>query len=623
MLRRAVDIEGRGSRRMRPGLVAAGAAVVALVATSCAFLPVPLPARDTTSNGGPPCADASMRSCALPYPSDEFTVADSSTETGVRVEMPEGVIDRAARDRLGPGATVEDAFGGADGFSAVTPVIFELDRSVDPSSMPADGGDVIAVFDVATGARVPIRAEISKDSIRFGAMNTIVMAWPTVRFDYGHTYVARLNRGLHANVGELATAPGIATVSSEYVAGIRSALRAIEGDRWSDVISATTFTVRSRANANHDLVEMARLARADDHPVRNLEVGAPFLVTDASAVVHGEVRLTDFRDDDGVADPANGPTEIWERFLMVLPKSPAGPDGAPVAVYGHGLTVSKETMVAVASANARRGVATVGVDVPNHGERQDEGGFLLDITHPETFGRLTSMTLQGEVDNLSMMKSVEQHFGDLRFDAPLLGSAPPRLDTSRVLYEGTSMGGVLGAAEVPLAPELDGAFLQVPGVGTVDIIVHSALWPLFMRVVPDGIPAGDAAALIGAAGMLLDRSDAVNVLDADHAGAAPIFAQYGVGDGIVPGFSTSRLMTLLDLPLIGPDLTPVLTPVRRLPTNEVPADGWGAEQVWNTQSSVELMALGGHLSFMDPVAQKLFDEWLVNRLSASGIPPSG
>ena len=348
---------------------------------------------------------------------------------------------------------------------------------------------------------------------------------------------------------------------------------------------------------------------------------APFLVTDASAVVHGEVRLTDFRDADGVAAPENGPAENWERFLMVLPKHPAGPAGAPVVVYGHGLMVSKETMVAVASDNARRGVATVGIDIPNHGERQDEGGFLLDIAQPETFGRLTSMTLQGEIDNLSMMRSVEQHFGDLRFETPLLGSAPPRLDPSRLLYEGTSMGGVLGAAEVPLASELDGAFLQVPGVGIVDIIVHSALWPLFMKIVPDGIPAGDAAALIGAASMLIDRSDAVNVLDADHTGDAPIFAQYGVGDGIVPGFATARLLTLLDLPLIGPELTPVPTPVRRLSTDEVPADGWGAQQVWNTQSSVELMALGGHLSFMDPVAQKLFDDWLVSRLAATGIGP--
>ena len=620
MLRGSVDNWGRGLRRTRPGPVAAAA--VGLLATSCAFLPVPLPSREADPFGGPPCADAAMRSCALPYPSNEFTVADASSDTGVRVEMPDAVIDRVARDRLGPGASVADAFGGADGFSAVTPVIFELDRSVDPASMPADGGDVIAVFDVATGERVPIRAEISKDSIRFGAMNTIVMAWPAVRFDYGHTYVARLNRGLHANVGELVRAPGIAPVSSEYVAGIRSALRAIEGDRWSDVISATTFTVRSRTNANHDLVEMARIARADDHPVRNLEVGAPFLVTDASAIVHGEVRLTDFRDTNGVAAPENGPSENWERFLMVLPKHPAGPAGAPVVVYGHGLMVSKETMVAVASDNARRGVATVGIDIPNHGERQDEGGFLLDIARPETFGRLTSMTLQGEIDNLSMMRSVEQHFGDLRFEAPLLGSAPPRLDPSRLLYEGTSMGGVLGAAEVPLAPELDGAFLQVPGVGIVDIIVHSALWPLFMKVVPDGIPAGDAAALIGAASMLIDRSDAVNVLDADHTGDAPIFAQYGVGDGIVPGFTTDRLLTLLDLPLIGPELTPVPTPVRRLSTDEVPADGWGAQQVWNTQWSIELMALGGHLSFMDPVAQTLLDDWLVSRLAATGISPS-
>ena len=46
-------------------------------------------------------------------------------------------------------------------------------------------------------------------------------------------------------------------------------LAAVEGDRWDEVVSATTFTVRSAENATAQLDEMVRIARAEDHPFRN------------------------------------------------------------------------------------------------------------------------------------------------------------------------------------------------------------------------------------------------------------------------------------------------------------------------------------------------------------------
>lgn len=618
------DRSGRGP--MARGVVVVAA--LAVLATGCALNARPVPMAPTPDASSPerPCTVAAVRSCALPYPSDEFTVADALSATGRRVQMPEGVVPRRITDRLGPGATQEDAFRDADGFSALTPIMFEVERPVRPGSLPADGGDVLALFDLDTGERVPIRADVPADAARHGAPDTIVVAWPRVRLEFGHRYVARLTNGIRAaSGGPLTRTPGLST-DHEYARSLRAGLAEVEGDRWDQIVSATRFTVRSEENATAEIDRMAAIARAEDHPLRKVRVQPPLLVKNASAVVTGEVLLSDFRDEDGVARVANGSTPRWERFLMVLPQSPAGEDGAPVGIYGHGLTVAKETMFGVASANAKLGIATIGIDVPNHGDRQGSAdrGYLLDLSNPRRFGRLASMPLQGIVDHVSLLMAVQDHLGDLELELPALPGqarvAAPRLDTSRILYAGTSMGGVLGASFSALAPELDGSFLQVAGTGIADIIYNSLLWPLFMPVLPSGASTGDAYALMGVATMLLDPADNANLVERTRRNGNPVFLTYGMGDGIVSNGASERLVHLLDLPLVGPQLRPLEH--GRFPSiSERPeADGWGVAQIASSFPA-DLRSFGAHVSFAEPRSERVLVQWLEGRLRSMGLDP--
>ena len=119
------------------------------------------------------------------------------------------------------------------------------------------------------------------------------------------------------------------------------------------------------------------------------------------------------------------------------------------------------------------------------------------------------MCLLPELDELSLYEAVQQHFGGIdlmpwSFPFGGLPDGVADLDPTRVIYEGTSMGGFLGASFVALTPELDGGFLQVPGSGIIDTLYHSLIWPLFTGVVPSGASPGDTQALVGAVGMLLD-----------------------------------------------------------------------------------------------------------------------
>lgn len=608
--------------RDRRGALAGALFALTLVAGACAFVPanvqVTIPPPSDRN-----CTATVVRSCALPYPSNEFTVADPAATTGRRLVAPEGVIDQKTLDRMGPGASLADAFAAADGFSALTPVIFEMPVAVRPASVPEDGGEVLAVFDLESGRRVPMKVGVPADAARHGAPDTIVMAWPRVRFEYGHTYVARITSAVRSHTGApVPRANGMAQLSDERISSLRDDLDRVEPGRWDDVVNATRFTVRSQGNATHELDAMAAAVRGADHPVRNLRVDQPWLVDGAAAVVTGEVQLSDFRDEHGVARAANGGTPTWERFIMALPEQPAGVDGAPVAIYGHGITASKETMLITASTNAKKGIATIGVDVPNHGDRQvGDGGYVIDIATPRKFGRLASMPLQGILDQLSLLLAVTEHMGSLELMVPASVRGPahraPDLDVDTVLYEGTSMGGVLGAAFAALAPELDGSFLQVPGVGIGQIIMNSLLWPIFMGVVPHGATTGDAYALMGGATMLLDHGEATNVLDRIELSSSPVFVAYGANDGVVPNFATDRLMSLLDLPLLSPELTEVSVDLRRTGSDVVPADGNGAAQLWHF-SSAEMASFSAHLSFSQARSERLLEQWLDGRLAALG-----
>jgi len=570
------------------------------------------------------CNDQAVRSCLLPYPSEQYLVADPATRTGVRVDVPSDVLPPSVLGQLGPGAGIDAAFGGADGFSAVSPIIFETAEKVRPSSLPADGGDVLVVTNATTGERIPIRAELSADAQRFvGHERTIVIAWPVTKFPYGAHVIAVLNDGLLNDAGRpVSKAPGIVAARAEFASMVQAAAVAtgsavIQADRWDHVLSATSFVVRSQQNVTANLDERAAKVRTQDHPIRNVSVSPS--VIGGNATVTGKVRVTDFRNADHVM-PTSGvaSSELWIDFLMILPERPASPSGAPVVIYGHGISVSKESMLVVAAQNARHGLATVGIDIPNHGSRSYEG-WLLSLTTPGRFGKLAAMPEQGELDQLSLFMAIKQHFSEIDVQPYhwWSGSSPdrrPDLDPTHVLYEGTSMGGFLGAAFAALTPQLDGAFLQVAGSGITDTIFHSILWWLFTPIEPSGVSAGDGHALMGSAGMLLDRAENTYLMDRIKTSRMPFYLAYAVHDGTVPNASSERMIRETGIPLVGK----LSNPLAGWPAvASMPVDGRGAIQT-PTGSYTFFTQLATHTSFTDPYPTAALDAWLDQRIAGWG-----
>ncbi len=320
-----------------------------------------------------------------------------------------------------------------------------------PESLAPDGGDQFFVIDVASGERQAIRAEVSTEAALRGAPGTIVMAWPVTTWEYGHTYVAGV-AGLRGYAGDPLAPPALRDPDAA-TADIVDTLESAGARHGGGFQSVTRFTVGSHASVTAPMKSMAASARAEDHPVRNLVARPPLFFEHGAAIITGEVRLTDFRDSNGVVQ-ADGPTgHEWASFVLAVPEH-ADHTPAPVAVYGHGLLINKESMFVVASQNAAHGVATIGIDVPNHGGREaGQGGYILDLTRPESLGRLVGLPLQGIVDHVSLVGAITEHLArtDLSPWNPLgaSGDGVADLDTSLLLYEGTSMGGSWGSVNSP------------------------------------------------------------------------------------------------------------------------------------------------------------------------------
>jgi pimeloyl-ACP methyl ester carboxylesterase len=618
------------------GLVASGAPLASAATSPTPKLSLVTAGRVTT---GSPCNPRRVTTCALPYPNNRWTRVDPTSATGLRVNVPDSLIPADVLSQFPATMKPLEDLDSADGFSAAGPIVFEIDRPAAPASLPVDGGNVIAVFDADTGARIPVRTRFDTEGEKRGASNTTIFVWPRSRFPWGHHLVAALTTSLKpASSAAFVPSRGMQALSSQPRRWVWTFL-AGHGIARSNVLSVTDFTTRSEANATDPLVSMIATTNQQAHPIRNVATVPNFLgLADIDTIVTGQVQLTDFRDKFGEIhyQPGDHGRPGWVDFVMteptVTPKS-----GAPVVVYGHGIGIFKETLIIVAPTNAAHGVATIAIDQPNHGARSGpEGGQVFDLTTPKGLGRLFGMVVQSSVDQASVLRAVQTSLANLdagpwKLFQTTLGDGQRDLDPSRLFYEGTSLGGVLGAATVALSPELGGAALQVSGVGVLHDVTETFFWEHgfnesgvgFRAVIPASATAGEDAFLISAAQQLVGVGDAVNFVDRIPVHRTPVLVPYALDDGTVDNQSTEALAELAQLPVLGK----VLRPVPFLPKSTTVPDS-GIVQIdtstisdWSGPLFGPLRQVFSHIIGVGDQSELEIGQWLGHRLTALGSQP--
>lgn len=153
-----------------------------------------------------PCDPLDPAVCLQPFPNDRFTVADPSTDTGLRV-----AIGRSMMPRSNLGAPIDPTeWNRNDGFSPgsmlitkvpglETPAAFERTGAVPLTDLERayDEDAPIVVIDAETGERHLIWSELDANPANPADVNLIIR--PAVNFEEGHRYIVALRDLRDAN----------------------------------------------------------------------------------------------------------------------------------------------------------------------------------------------------------------------------------------------------------------------------------------------------------------------------------------------------------------------------------------------------------------------------------------
>ena len=526
------------------------------------------------------CHPVKLHHCSLPFPSNHQTVADSNSPTGLKLQVGDDFISQAVTDRIPSSTHPEHILNGLNGFSPAAPILFELGKNVSPEAIPIDGEGVVKVVDMTTGSLVPVRVRLSKVALDsdLAIQNTLLEITPRTRFPFGHTLVAALTTNLKAIDQSPLPVPQATVLFQrgthplqQHYQNAFDYLLSSGGIGLDEVISFTVFTVNDEYSITDKFLSIAETVREQSHPIRNLSTFYN-IVGPIKAVVKGQVRLSSFRNGEGkvIYTPGDQGTEYWTDFVLHLPwESKFGP--VPVQIYGHGIGVFKETLSVMSIPNANAGVATLAIDQPNHGSRIiSDGGFVLTMLNPDNIPRVVGMTMQSSIDMHSLVEAIQtamQAIDVLPKHDNLLtrlmygGVGKPDIDSNRIIYGGTSLGGVLGSAFLSTARDIKSGFLQVSGAGITNTLSHSFLYKNvgFNNLVPPQASGIDAALLMSITQHSLDMADGINFVHMLRDAPAgvdtkPVVVQYGLDDNVVFNDASIAIAELADLPLVRPVL---------------------------------------------------------------------
>lgn len=524
------------------------------------------------------CNPTSVDTCTLPFPSNYWSEQDVNSPTGMRLSFsddsirPEILAELPVQDGFSPAGL----FNGDSGYSAATPVVFEFNSTPDAESLAANAGSAVIAIDMNTGEQLDVRALISEysQSDRVSEVSDVIEIYPRSRWEYGHDILVAVTNDLNLAEPEQGITSTLLTLDDEgfaYTSDLIDKLTA-NGINPLNVLNATIFTVRDRAEVVEPMFAAVDDVWDKEHPVRNLDMTYNYINRDVAGLLKGEVMVYNYRTNDGtgVVDFDAEPMEQWIEFRLTIPAASRDGGAAPVALYAHGLGANKETDFIVSSMNAELGIATYSVGFPNHGARAEaDGGATLSVLTPDQLAKTIGMVVHNAIDFASAHRALQTTLAEVDFVGKKSwtswygnkGDGVADIDATRVMMQGTSLGGVLGSVYGAVSPDLQGSVYHVTGVGVTSILSGSILWEaMFASLVPPAANGAEATMLRSAIQQLLDSGDSINYLDYyrhPRTGneARPLMLTMGAGDTIVTNDSTVAAAYIGDLPVVGESLT--------------------------------------------------------------------
>jgi Big-like domain-containing protein len=450
-----------------------------------------------------------------PFPSDQFTVADSSQNTHRRVSLPlpDCIVRRSDCEDLG-------VINQLDGFNVQPRLSISFDSAIDLSTVNSS-----TVFLIRLGRPQPGSKVVGINQVVWDPPTNTLHAESEELLDQHTRYALIVTNGIRDSGGAPVEASEAfqrfpSAVSGDYREALRDALDAAReiGIPQGNIVTASAFTTQSVTavlEKIRDQIKASTPAPADFHlgaggsrtvfPLGNVSgltwhqqrtVGST--LTDAvlslatlrvvpgavGRIAFGKYLSPDYEVHPGEYIPyvptrtgvpaVQGMNEVY--FNLSLPSGSPPPHGWPVMIFAHGGGGNKNTTNFNATM-AAHGIATITINIPGHGFGP--------------FGTLTvSQAAGGPVTFPAGGRGIDQNGDGMIADREGLSAAPPRiiiddrdgfqqavvdlmelvrvievgvdvdgdgfpdLDPSRISFLGYSLGGIYGTLFLAVEPDV-------------------------------------------------------------------------------------------------------------------------------------------------------------------------
>lgn len=464
-----------------------------------------------------------------PFPSDQFTVADSTQLTGrlVSLPRPDCSIQQSDCEDL-------DFINTLDGFNLQPRLTVTFDGPIDISSV--DSANILIVeFGAVTGSPKIIGinqivwepttntlyvesdlalaqhseyAVIVTRGILDASGQHVSASDQFENFIRGGTgyYHTLLSQGLRSaetvgiNRDEVVTASAFTTMSvTAVLEKIRDQIKANVPKPALFVTENGTRTVFPRERVKSIVVQQQRRVSPPQFVPSTVDVGVlDYVPGSVGTIAFGRFMSNDYQTPDKfipavgtlVGDPV--PQNINELgFDLILPSGPKPLNGWPVVIFGHGGTGSKEDVVDFASKFAEQGLATIGLNnvgtgfgplstlhviltdgtevvFPSSGRGVDMNGDNI-IEDKEGFDTVPPYAIVTDRDGRRQTLIDDmQLIREIEIGMDVDGDGLPDIDPSRIYYWGGSNGGINSFVLMAIEPNISAAAAWTAGGSRVE-----------------------------------------------------------------------------------------------------------------------------------------------------------
>ncbi|MFL6210821.1 MAG: hypothetical protein ACJ74W_18370 [Pyrinomonadaceae bacterium] len=402
-----------------------------------------------------------------PFPSNLFTVADSSQNTGRKVALPKP--DCAAR----PSDCEDlDVINTLDGFNLLPRVSIPFDSPIDVATATSGSVFLISLGSTLPGGEAGGRV-VGINRVVWDPVTNTLHAEADELLDQHTRYALIVTNGLHDVGGDPVEASEAFQRFrhdldfgqthdrdlKDYRKALLDALKAVRvaGVQENDIVCASVFTTQSATavlEKIRDQIKAATPAAADfnlgsggtrtvfpldgltsisfrpqtrDNPPRLgtavlLNLSLLRLIPDAV----GQVAFGKYLSPEYIVHPGEYIPEVGTRsgtpqvqhtsevfFNLILPSGPPPPSGWPVAIFGHGSPTNKNNQpLEVAAVLAAHGIATIAINYVGNGF-----GPLGTLTVNQSNGTSVTFPAGG--------RSIDQNHDNNIDEGENRGAAPP------------------------------------------------------------------------------------------------------------------------------------------------------------------------------------------------------